>query len=215
MPPGKIFNATAIASRRKSYRRRRATGFRKSVAKIAKSVVMRQSETKTAAVGWTQAFGTNGRFDSIWKNIVKGDDQSQRDGDRIKALGFKLRGYLTCDDTVVTAKQDTIACRMLVVTSKRPLSTITDANVSYNSSIDPELLNVHYDRYVNFNLDGRTRWFNKYFKIPRTVMYEGNGVTRGETYVILIPYAALGGTGLTTTAGLYLNTTVQLYYKDF
>lgn len=213
MAAGRMFNATA-ASRRRPIRRRRATGFKKSVAKIAKSVVMRQAETKTGSYNWTTSFGSNGLLQTVWKGVTKGDDQQSREGDRIKGLGFKLRGYVTIDDTILTAKQDTVGYRMIVFKGKRPISTLTDASLSWNSSVDPETVTILYDRYFRFNVDGRTTWINKYFKTSSTVMYELNNVNKGEVYVAFIPYAALGGTGLTATGGLYINMTAQFYMKD-
>lgn len=201
------------ASKRPRYRKR-ATGFKKSVAKIAKSVVMRQSETKTGTINWNSAIGTNGYINTVWKSINQGDGQNNRDGDRIQALGIRWRGSLWCDDTVITAKQDSVLYRLIVFSSKRPVSTITDAGLSWNSTVDPELINVLSDKISHFNLDGRAHTFNRYIKFNRKVLYELGSVNKGELYVCILPANANAGTGMTATTGIYLASTVQPYFKD-
>lgn len=207
------------ASKRPRYKKRasgfRSTGFRKSVAKIAKTVCRRQAETKTGTLNWNSAIGTNGYFNNVWKNVLQGDAQENRDGDRIHALGVKWRGSLWCDDVYITAKQDSVLYRLIVFSSKRPISTITDAGLSWNSTVDPEKITVLSDNLYHFNLDGRAHMINRYIKFNRKVLYElTSSVTKNELYVCILPANANAGTGMTTTNGLYLASTVQFYFKE-
>lgn len=201
------------AGKKRVYRKK-STGFKKSVAKIAKSVLNKESETKTGTINWNSAIGTNGYINTVWKSISKGDDQESRDGDRIHALGMKWRGSLWCDDAYITAKQDSVLYRLIVFTGKRPISSITDAGLTWNSTIDPERLTVLYDRLHHFNLDGRAHMINKYFKFNRKVLYELGNVNKNELLVCILPANANAGTGMTATNGLYLASTVQFYFKD-
>lgn len=211
MPGGRLVKY--VPKTRRS-RRPRAIAFRRSVAKIAKRTLMRQAETKTGTINWNSAIGTNGYINTVWKSILQGDGQSNRDGDKIQALGMKWRGSLWCDDTVITAKQDSVLYRLVVFSAKRPVSTITDAGLSWNSTVDPELINVISDKIYHFNLDGRAHTFERYIKFNRKVYYELGNVNKGELYVCILPALANAGTGMTTTNGLYLASTVQPYFKD-
>lgn len=201
------------AGKKRVYKKK-STTFKKSVARIAKSVLNSESETKTGTINWNSAIGTNGYINTVWKSIAQGDGQSNRDGDKIHALGMKWRGSLWCDDTVITAKQDSVLYRLIVFSAKRPVSTITDAGLSWNSTVDTELINVISDRIMHFNLDGRAHTFTRYIKFNRKVYYELGNVNKGELYVCILPANANAGTGMTATTGLYLASTVQPYFKD-
>lgn len=211
MAAGKIFNATA--SRRS--RRRRASTFRKSVAKIAKNVVMRQSETRVGDISYVGAFGTNAYFRGIFTNITRGDAQVNRDGDVIKSLGVRLRGYVLCDPSVITSNEDTYMFRMIVFSAKRPVTSLTDAAISWNGGLDPEKINVHYDALRTFKKDGRALSINKWITFKRNVLYEPSTdtVNKNELYFALIPYSAYGSQ-LTASTGMYINWVVQPRWKD-
>lgn len=209
MAAGKMFVA---ARARKS---RRPSNFKKAVTAIAKKTIMRQAETKTASVSVTGTVGLNGKVDDIWSKISQGDAQNNREGDRIKAMGVKLRGLLSIDPVVITTNQDNVVCRMLVVSGKRPLTSIADMGLTYISTVDPELLNVHHDSLFTFKLDGRTRVINKYIKFNRNILYNPTGAqpSKNEFYVVVIPYQTVAA-GLTATTGVYLNYIAQPYWKD-
>lgn len=198
------------ASRRPRTYRKRATGFKKAVQAITKKVINRQSETKTGVFSYATNFGTTGTSQTVWSSITTGSTQSNRIGDMIHAKGIKIRGVCQIDNTLVTANWDYATVRMLIVSAKRPLSLPADAP-SWNGSIDPELFNVHSDRLLNFSTTKRAVFMNKYVKFDRKVPYSGVSPSKNELYIILIPN---GVTGFTTTTGLNLNTTVQMYYKD-
>lgn len=210
MAAGKIFNAT-----KKTYRKRKSSGFKKAVQAIAKTTVLRQAETKTGNVNVLGAIGTFGAINPVWQNITQGDAQFQRDGDRIKALGVKLRGYIHTDPSVITTNQDNVFARFVVFSGKRPITTITDSGLTYNNAVDPELLNIHHDSYIQFRLDGRTRMLNKYIKFNRNVLFNPSGgqPSKNELFVAFLPQQSVVS-GMTTTAGLYLNYTMQPYFKD-
>lgn len=192
-----------------------ARRFRKSVANIAKTVVNKQAETKTLAYGDLGSYGTNGRFVNIWKQCAKGTEQYQRVGDRLHALGVKIRGFISIDPAIITANTDGVVVRMVVFSGKRPINTITDSGLTYNGSTDPELLNIHLDRFVTFKIDGRCRVVNTYVKFNRVVTYNPTGTdpSKNELYVAFIPVQNVG-VGLTATQGIYNNLIFQPYYKD-
>lgn len=200
----------------KAYRKtRKSSNFKKAVTAIAKKATMRVAETKTTNINVLGSVGLNGTIDSVWSKIAPGDGQFQRDGDRIRALGVKLRGYLSIDPAVITSSQDHVVVRMVVFSGKRPITTVTDSALTYNGSVDPELLNILVDKFITFKIDGRTRTINKYIKFNRLVQYGANVnvPTKNELYIGFLPYQTFG-TGLTTTTGVYLNYTMQPYYKD-
>lgn len=193
----------------------KSSGFKKAVTAIAKKTVMAQAETKTASISVSAACGTSGNVVDVWSKIGQGDNQNNRDGDRIKALGIKIRGYVATDPGFVTTNQDNILVRMLVLSGKRPLTTITDMGLTYNGTVDSELLNVHQDSLFTFKLDGRTRVLNKYIKFNRNILYNPNSNTpsKNELYVVFLPFQTVTA-GMTTGSGLYLNYIIQPYFKD-
>lgn len=199
-----------LAARAGRPRRRRTA---KTVRKIAKGVVMRLAETRTSQISWLGSLGSNGLLLQTYSTITKGDNQENRDGDRIRAMGVRIRGFLSIDPAVITANQDGVVCRMVVFSSKLPTATITSTGLTYNNAPDPEKLNIISDRFVTFRQDGRCAILNKYFKFPRIVQYDGSSVTKGEFYIALIPVQNVG-TGLTASTGLYVNAYVQPYWKD-
>lgn len=216
MPAGKIFNATAaLRSRRVRRTRRKASSFKKAVSTIAKSVVLRQVETKTFNYSVTQAIGTNGLLLTFCKQITQGTGQGQRIGDRIRMLGLKMRTLIQVEPTVITSNGDGVQFRMLVFTGKRPFASLTDTGLTYNNSVDPELINVISDRNYVFKQDGRLKALNGYYKANRIVSYNptGSDPSKNELYVAIIPMQHFG-TGMSTTAGLYINSVYQLYWKD-
>lgn len=207
MPAGKMVKYVP----RKRSSKRKASGFRKAVTAIAKKAVMTQVETKTAQVSQNVNFGSNGTILPLWNTIVKGDGQENREGDVIRSLGVKLRGYVSIDPATVTANYDLNAVRLTICSGKRPLTSGDFPNMV--GAIDPEVTNILYDGYINFTLDDRHKYFQKYIKFDRKVQYEatGGGVTKNELYVFM---RGFGGTGHTTLAGNQCNIGYQLYYKD-
>lgn len=200
------------AGKKRVYRKK-STGFKKSVVKIAKSVLNKEAETRTGTVSWLGTLGLNGYLEGVYKNVTKGDNQENRDGDRIRSLGIKVRGTFFIDNGIVTTNEDSIVTRMVVFTSKRPITTLTDAGLTWNSTVDPEIVTILYDHYITFKKDGRVRAINKYIKFHRTVSYESSSVTKNEIYVAFIPYQNYGA-GVTATTGMYRNLTCQYYFKD-
>lgn len=213
MAAGKMFLA-AKAGRRRRYKRR-ASGFKKAVSSIAKRVVMRQSETKTASVGWTTNFGTNGAWytvngGGIWSSIVQGDAQNNRDGDTVRSLGVKIRGRINIDSNTFTGLREYASYRMLICTGKRPLTS--GDMPSYQGTIDPEVLTVLSDTYHKLSNDSFINPVNKYVKFSRLVRYNGLVAIKNDLHVFIIPVPI--GTGLTTTAGYGLQIEFQPYFKD-
>lgn len=203
MAAGKIFKVMSKKPRRK------ASNFRKAVTAIAKKAVMNEAETKTGFVDWNLPFGANGILLPIWTSVTQGDAQQNRDGDEIHSLGVRLRGIVQQAPGIITAEQDISGVRMIVAAGKRPL-TSADFPI-YKGAIDPEVLTVLSDRYINYATTKRGVWMSKYIKFPRKVLYQGAAVNKNELYVFLVPF---GGTGLTTTTGYQVNMGVQLYFKD-
>lgn len=204
-----------LAAKARRYRKRRATGFKKAVSSIAKKVVMRQAETKTAATPWAPAFGSTGTFLSfngggLWSSITQGDGQQNRDGDVIKTLGFKMRGYVQLDPTTVTAGRELTGIRVLICTGKRPLTS--GDMPTFRGTIDPDVINVISDRYYSFSSDNYKKFFNQYIKVQRKVNYVGNVAVKNDVYVMIIPSPL--GTGLTTLAGYASSIEFQTYFKD-
>lgn len=217
MPAGRMYNATAAMRVKRRGRGTRVgrPAFRKAVSAIAKRVVLRQCETKTYSYSIANGIGSNGIIYSFFKQIAQGAAQNQRIGDRVKAMSLRLRGYLSIDNAVITSNEDSVACRVVFFSAKRPIASVTDSGLTYNSVVDPELLNVLSDRYVTFKKDGRSRWMQKYIKFPRVVSYNptGSDPSKNELYLVIIPYSTMV-TGLTTTTGMSFNTYAQLYWKD-
>lgn len=204
MAAGKIFKYSP------KKRTRRSSNFKKAVTAIARKTVMKTAETKTAEILTSTAFGVNGYKLDILGNIATGDGSSNRDGDEIRTLGVKIRGYIGQDPAIITAQQDFNAVRMMIVSAKGRLLTTGDMP-GYKGTIDPEKMTVLVDKYINFNVNKRQQWFQKYVKFNRKVLYEGGGVNKNELYFWLAPF---GGSGLTTTTGNFVNLSFQPYWKD-
>lgn len=201
---------------RKRTWRKRSSGFKKSVASIAKKAVMKMSETKTSSVSDAGDVGTNGNLFTLGSSIVTGTAQNNRIGDKIRLLGVKIRGPLSIKSSVITTQQDTVYCRVVIFTAKRPISTITDSGLTYNGAVDPETITILSDRYVRYHVDGKNVLFNNYFKFNRVVNYNpgSTSVAKNDFYVALLPNST-EVSGITATTGLYRNFTYQLYWKDF
>lgn len=213
MPAGKMFLA-AKAGRR--YRKRRATGFKKAVSKIARKVVLREAETKTGATSWSANFGASGVFYSvngggIWSSVTQGTGQSNRIGDAIKSLGVKARGYVSLVDTTITAGREYCGFRMVICTGKRPL-TSGDMPQNIKQQIDPEVVTVLSDTMHKVDSQSWLKLLNKYIKFRRNVHYSGNVAIKNDLYIWLIPVPL--GTGLTTSAGYTAQIDFQVYFKD-
>lgn len=212
MPAGKMMLA-AKAGRR--YRKRRPTGFKKAVSTIAKKVVMRQAETKTANASWTTAFGSGGTFYSInggglWSSITQGDAQQNRDGDRVKSLGVRVRGRVNIDGGVITAGRQYCGFRLLICTGKRPLTS--GDMPTFVGTIDPDVITVISDTYHKLNEDNWMKILNKYVKFQRTVIYNGLVAIKNDLYIWVVPSPL--GTGLGLNTGYGLNLEFQPYFKD-
>lgn len=190
--------------------RKRRSGFRKAVARIARKVVRGQAETKTGSLSISQNFGTNGALHDLWTTMALGVNQNQRIGDQVRALGVKIRGVLAMDTTIITGLQDANSIRFMVVSSKRPL-VLADLP-GWNGGTDPELYTVLHDRYINFATNKRYVYFQKYIKYNRKLDWDSSGVqTNNHMYIYAVPY---GGTGLLAGSGDQMNLNVQRYYKD-
>lgn len=207
MAAGRMYLAKAYRKPARKYKK--ASGFRKTVTAIAKKAIMTQSETKTGAFEQNAAFGVNGILQPVWNSIAQGDGQNNRDGDEIHALGVKLRGYVGQDTTIITGLRDANAVRMIVASGKRPLTS--GDFPTFNGTIDSEVLTVLSDSYIQFDTTKTLRYFQKYIKFPRKVLYQGAAVNKNELNVWLVPF---GGTGLTTTLGNVVRLTYQMYFKD-
>lgn len=197
-----------LASRKPRAYRRKASGFRKAVATIAKKTLMRQSETKT---GWFQqstAFGSNGTLQAVWSSVSQGDAQQNRDGDKIKALGVRIRGFIG-QSGITAGTEDQNAVRVIIASGKRPLTS--GDFPTWNGAIDQEIFNLHGDYYINFHTTKRLRYFQKYVKFNRDVLYQGAAVNKNELYVFCVPN---GGGNLQTTTGNTLTLSYQMYFKD-
>lgn len=204
-------------NRKRTYRRKRPSTFRKAVSTIAKRVVLRQSETKTAEYTHpTSATGTNGSFFAYWKQVVQGDSQNNRDGDRIHALGIKFRSFIYVNSSLVSAANtDAVYYRLVIFSAKRPIGSITDSGLDYYKAVDPELLNIHYDRLHSFDNSKRVHCFQRYIKFNRIVQYNPSGgeCSKNELYAVLLPQQTIAA-GLTAGDGVAWNCKVQLYWKD-
>lgn len=189
---------------------RKSSNFKKAVTAIAKRTVMRTAETKTADVLQNSPFGVNGLKFDVWTNVAQGDGSNNRDGDEIRALGVKIRGQIGIDPAIITGAQDYNAVRMVVCLPKGRLLTTGDMP-SFSGTIDPEKMTVLSDKYISFSTTKKATFFQRYIKFNRKVLYEGSAPNKNELYIWLIP---LGGTGMTTTTGNYINVRHQLYWKD-
>lgn len=210
MPAGKMVLAYKAGAKKRPYRRRRTTRFRKAVAKIAKTTLMREAETKTSAVTIAQNFGTAGFLQDIWQPVTTGATQSNRIGDEIRALGVRFRGKFEQNPAVITGNQSQNTIRVMFVVGKRPLAT-GDMPSAYGT-VDPELMTVLRDFYINFETTKIAKWFNFYVPFKRLVKYDAAGApTRCPIYMWC---ASAGGTGLLTTSGNTADYIMQRYWKD-
>lgn len=203
-----MYLAKAFRKPQRKYKKR-ASGFNKAVSTIAKRVVLNEAETKT---GWFQqnsSFGANGLLQSVWSSVTVGTGQQNREGDEIRSLGVRLRGYIQQVPGVITSEQDMVGIRMIVASGKRPLTS--GDFPTYNGAIDSEIFNIVQDRYIQFSTTKRCQWLNKYIKFNRKVLFQGAAVNKNELYLFLVPF---GGGGLTTTTGCQVNLGYQLYWKD-
>lgn len=206
MPAGKIYVPKSV---RRNRRRRRASNFKKAVRSIARKAIMTEAETKTGVLGWSTAFGTNGTLLGIWSSVGQGTAQQNREGDEIRSLGIKMRGYVSQDPSTITAMQDANSVRMMIFTGKRPL-TLTDVP-NWQGAVDPETITVLQDFYVNFSTTKRYLYIQKYVKFNRKVKYALSAVNKNELYIACVGF---GGTGMTATAGNFINVQIQQYFKD-
>lgn len=197
-----------VASRKRTYKRR-ASGFKKAVTAIARKATMRLAEHKYAVGTNNSQFGANGLFVPWFANVTQGDGQQNRDGDQIRSTGVLVRGFISQDLALITAGQDFNVCRMIICSGKRPL--IASDMPGYKDAIDKEKFNVLSDTYVNFTTTKRCQWFTKYVKFNRVIPYEGSAPNKNELYLWLVPF---GGTGLTTTTGMYANLNYHIGFKD-
>lgn len=206
MAAGKIFLAKAYRKPARRYRKK--SGFRKAVTAIAKKTLMTQSETKTGWFEQNATFGINGVLQSVWSSISQGDAQQNRDGDEIHSLGVKIRGYIG-QSTITAGTGDQNAVRVIIASGKRPLTS--GDFPTFNGAIDPEVLTVLSDYYINFDTTKTMRYFQKYIKFPRKVLYQGAAVNKNELYVWLVPF---GGGNIQTTTGNVVRLGYQMYFKD-
>lgn len=198
-----------LTSRRPSLGVRR-TGFKKAVTKIAKRVVANQTETKTGSIAAGTTFGTTGALIDVWGGLAKGTDQNQRVGDEVHALGMRIRAKIGQDPAIITALQDYNSVRMMVVVGKRPL-TAADFPSMFGG-IDPEVMTVLRDQYVNFATTKRQRHISLYVKLNRKVKWDSAGsITHNPIYIFL---RGEGGTGLLAGSGDIFSHDVQRFYKD-
>lgn len=208
MPAGKMVLAYN-PKRRSSYRRRGPSRFKKAVATIAKKTLMKKTETKTNAVTISQPFGTGGYLLDIWSPVTTGATQGTRVGDQISSLGVRFRGLIEQTATI-TAQQSRNAVRMMVVVGKRPL-TIGDMP-STSGTVDPELITVLKDFYINFDTTKLARWYNFWIPMKRIVKYDAAGAAiRCPIYMY---WVADGGTGILSASGNSVGATIQRYFKD-
>lgn len=204
MAAGKMYNAT----RKRTYKRR-ASGFRKAVTAIARKATLSVAEHKYAVGTSNNTFGVNGLLIPMFANITQGDGQANRDGDQIRSTGVLIRGQIGMDTTIITGLQDYNGVRVFVCSGKRPLTT--GDMPGWKDAIDHERLNVLSDTYIQFSTTKRTLFFKKYIKFPRVIPYEGSVPNKNEMYLWVVP---IGGTGITTTTGNFLNTTYHIGFKD-
>lgn len=196
--------------RRKVYAKR--TGFKKAVTAIAKKAVMTIAEPKFGVVGVNTNFGVNGVFAPMWTNVQQGVGQNQRDGDEVRSTGINIRGNIMINPGVITTNRDYVAVRFLIVSGKRPLTSVDMPG--FRDAIDREKLNVHYERYINFSTTKGCYYFRKYLSYNRKILFEGTAVNKNELYFWMIPNDASGGTQLTTTTGCKVELQNHLGFKD-
>lgn len=197
--------------------RRRTTGFRKAVAKIAKKTVMGQAETKIAVQTTTVTFGTSGTLlqsggaNGLFNGITQGAASSQRIGDKIKVVGVRHRQAMDIDPAIVTARRENITYRVILATNKQDQLTTGDFP-TFLATTDPEKMTVLMDRYFP---GSSTRWtsiLNKYVKWNRIAKYSGSQCIGKNLYMWIVPSTL--PTGATTTTGYGLSGTVEIFYKD-
>lgn len=209
MPAGKIFLAAKATKSRPRYRKR-SSKFKKAVTAIAKRTIMSQTETKTNAVALNNNFGTGGILTDLWSPITTGATQANRVGDEIKALGVRVRGLFEQTPGAITANASQNGIRVMFVAGKRPL--VIGDMPSMRSSVDPEVITVLKDFYINFDTTKTAKWFNFYVKMNRLVRYDpaGNAI-RCPLYMYTV---SDGGTGILVSSGNGYSLQIQRYWKD-
>lgn len=205
----------AIIRKKRTYRKK-ATTFKKTVSAIAKKAVMRVAETKTNIATFNTNFGASGVLHfpaggGCFSNVSQGTGQTQRIGDRISAIGLRLRGQVHVDPSFVSAGYQFSGFRMLLVAGKRPLTS--GDMPQFRGPIDPEILTVVSDRYYKLSADNFSIFFNKWVSFKRIVHFAGSVATKNDLYLWIIPNPTQQ-TGLTTLAGYTVNMELQTYYKD-
>lgn len=111
----------------KKHRKRMAKKTNKKMAKVAKQVIASEAEPKRAytstgnsLIKFNSGIDSVGDLIQILPGIGQGSGESQRDGNRITARSFNIRGYLKLDinDVDDSTKLPNVAARLMVVSMK-------------------------------------------------------------------------------------------------
>jgi len=118
---------------------------RQSVAKIAKQVVLRNSETKRNTIGFNFNLGTNGFQAWDLSVIPQGDDINQRVGRQILTTSFRRNLFLRNNSFL-----EPILVRMLVLQAKEGhQDNIVSTTPLFNPSLLPEDNSSTWDDHSN------------------------------------------------------------------
>lgn len=192
----------------------------KRVAEIARSVLKKNTETKTKVnhgdypISSANALSVNNKFDFF--DIATGTDQSSRDGNQIRVTNLEYRiVWMLNQQVVTTTAQYPLICRVIEYTPKQDQS----ADLSFANIHDmPDLDNFSIHKDITFTLSPEKPTHivtsRKWFKRPLMVQYNastaGGTITKNERKL----YFCYGTDGLhTLAAGNCLSVQYQYRYR--
>lgn len=163
------------------------TKFKTSVAKIARNVLNKNTETKTVVlhnsytISTTNRFSANNKFDLF--EVAQGDGQSSRDGNQIRVTALEYRLVFCLNESVITAvSQWPILIRVVEYTPR--LNQDDDLSFStINDYADLDMFAIHSDRLLVIypTRDTAVVSRRKYFSRPIMVQSSGsaaNSITK-------------------------------------
>lgn len=186
-----------------------SSALKKTVQAITKKTLKRAVETKNRVLVNTTTFGSSSWSTPLYVNVAQGADSVNRIGDKITAVGVKWRGWVGMDPAIITTNRSFAAVRLMFVSGKRPLTS--GDMPTFKGQIDPEIMTVHYDKYINFTDTDLCKYFQLWIPYKKNVLFAGGQPTKNELYMFMIPDAK---SGLTTTTGFNSDGNLQLYWKD-
>lgn len=203
---------------RKYYRRRRR--YKKRVTKTYKRYVKRQLssaiETKISDVQIAAGTSVSSTMSfTLLNGLTQGTNQSQRLGNEVTMIGFRIRGQFVVGDA-------TNLVRMLIIMDKQSNNTTPAVTDIFQFSLDP-YSPINEDQRKRFQIvddrsfDLSTSWqsckhINFYKRVPHKVYYNGTGATISNIKKNSLYLCLISDSGAVSHPTFVAD--IRLYYKD-